>query len=183
MQLNKLGQQTMPKIEFSLLGYYDRIQFWQFNFMIDLCFSLIHWIIVNQSELWCSYFSQKFAFAPLFKVVNAVLFITSKLYNRIWCLCHGWCNWCMVSLSEILWIMVVRFNLLLHLYDLFDIFRNIFIRANRVKIGDFGISRILMGSADMASTFVGTPFFMSPEVLKHEGYNSKSDVWCVSNFH
>jgi NIMA (never in mitosis gene a)-related kinase 11 len=64
----------------------------------------------------------------------------------------------------------------------FDLFRNIFIRANRVKIGDFGISRILMGSADMASTFVGTPFFMSPEVLKHEGYNSKSDVWYVPTF-
>ncbi|KAI0212520.1 Serine/threonine-protein kinase Nek11 [Lamellibrachia satsuma] len=57
--------------------------------------------------------------------------------------------------------------------------RNIFLRNNRIKIGDFGISRILMGSTDMASTFVGTPYYMSPEVLKHEGYNSKSDVWSV----
>ena len=48
-----------------------------------------------------------------------------------------------------------------------------------IKIGDFGISRILMGTTDMASTFTGTPYYMSPEVLKHEGYNSKSDVWCV----
>ena len=46
-----------------------------------------------------------------------------------------------------------------------------------MKIGDFGISRILMGTMDMASTFTGTPYYMSPEVLKHEGYNSKSDVW------
>ena len=59
----------------------------------------------------------------------------------------------------------------------FICFRNIFLRNNRIKIGDFGISRILMGSTDMASTFVGTPYYMSPEVLKHEGYNSKSDVW------
>ncbi|PVD21075.1 hypothetical protein C0Q70_19241 [Pomacea canaliculata] len=57
--------------------------------------------------------------------------------------------------------------------------RNIFLRNNMVKIGDFGISRILMGTADMASTFTGTPYYMSPEVLKHEGYNSKSDVWSV----
>ncbi|XP_076469959.1 serine/threonine-protein kinase Nek11-like [Babylonia areolata] len=57
--------------------------------------------------------------------------------------------------------------------------RNIFLRNNMVKIGDFGISRILMGTTDMASTFTGTPYYMSPEVLKHEGYNSKSDVWSV----
>ncbi|KAF6019940.1 NEK11 [Bugula neritina] len=57
--------------------------------------------------------------------------------------------------------------------------RNIFLRNNRIKIGDFGISRILMGTADMATTFTGTPYYMSPEVLKHEGYNSKSDVWSI----
>jgi len=52
-----------------------------------------------------------------------------------------------------------------------------------IKIGDFGISRILMGTTDMASTFIGTPFYMSPEVLKHEGYNAKSDVWLVRQFY
>ncbi|XP_060557287.1 serine/threonine-protein kinase Nek11-like isoform X3 [Ruditapes philippinarum] len=57
--------------------------------------------------------------------------------------------------------------------------RNIFLKKNRVKIGDFGISRILMGTTDLASTFTGTPYYMSPEVLKHEGYNSKSDVWSI----
>ena len=43
--------------------------------------------------------------------------------------------------------------------------------------GDFGISRILEGSTDIATTFTGTPYFMAPEILKHEGYNSKSDIW------
>ncbi|KAK0045182.1 serine/threonine-protein kinase Nek11 [Biomphalaria pfeifferi] len=57
--------------------------------------------------------------------------------------------------------------------------RNIFIRKNLMKIGDFGISRILMNTSDMASTFTGTPYYMSPEVLKHEGYNSKSDIWSI----
>ena len=46
-----------------------------------------------------------------------------------------------------------------------------------VSTGDFGISRILMGTSDMATTFTGTPYYMSPEVLKHEGYKYKSDIW------
>ncbi|XP_070574675.1 serine/threonine-protein kinase Nek11-like isoform X3 [Ptychodera flava] len=58
--------------------------------------------------------------------------------------------------------------------------RNIFLKNNMCKIGDFGISRVLMGTTDMASTFTGTPYYMSPEVLKHEGYNSKSDVWSIA---
>lgn len=35
--------------------------------------------------------------------------------------------------------------------------RNIFLRNEIIKIGDFGISRILMGTMDMATTFTGTP--------------------------
>jgi len=58
-------------------------------------------------------------------------------------------------------------------------FRNIFLRDNLVKIGDFGISRLLMSNSEMVTTFAGTPYYMSPEVLKHEGYNSKSDIWLV----
>ena len=34
-----------------------------------------------------------------------------------------------------------------------------------------------MGTSDMATTFTGTPYYMSPEVLKHEGYKYKSDIW------
>ncbi|CAM4939773.1 unnamed protein product [Rotaria socialis] len=57
--------------------------------------------------------------------------------------------------------------------------RNIFLKSNKVKIGDFGISRILVGTMDVATTFTGTPYYMSPEVLKHDGYESKSDIWSV----
>ena len=75
--------------------------------------------------------------------------------------------------------LVVCFPMLVILLCLLIHCRNIFLRKNDIKIGDFGISRILMGTADMATTFTGTPYYMSPEVLKHEGYNSKSDVWYV----
>lgn len=57
--------------------------------------------------------------------------------------------------------------------------RNIFLKRNVIKLGDFGISRILMGTSDMATTFTGTPYYMSPEVLKHEGYKYKSDIWSM----
>ncbi|XP_042188402.1 serine/threonine-protein kinase Nek11 isoform X1 [Callorhinchus milii] len=57
---------------------------------------------------------------------------------------------------------------------------NIFLKNNLVKIGDFGVSRLLMGSCDLATTFTGTPYYMSPEVLNHQGYDSKSDIWSLA---
>ncbi|XP_065154667.1 serine/threonine-protein kinase Nek11 [Paramisgurnus dabryanus] len=57
--------------------------------------------------------------------------------------------------------------------------KNIFLKKNIVKIGDFGVSCLLMGSCDLATTFTGTPYYMSPEALSHKGYNSKSDIWSL----
>lgn len=48
-----------------------------------------------------------------------------------------------------------------------------------ILTGDFGVSCLLMGSCDLATTFTGTPYYMSPEVLGHRGYDSKSDMWWV----
>ncbi|XP_034986179.1 serine/threonine-protein kinase Nek11 isoform X3 [Zootoca vivipara] len=57
--------------------------------------------------------------------------------------------------------------------------KNIFLKNNLLKIGDFGVSRLLMGSCDLATTFTGTPFYMSPEALQHQGYDTKSDIWSL----
>lgn len=54
--------------------------------------------------------------------------------------------------------------------------KNIFLKNNVLKIGDFGVSRLLMGSCDLATTLTGTPHYMSPEALKHQGYDTKSDI-------
>lgn len=48
-----------------------------------------------------------------------------------------------------------------------------------VKIGDFGISRVLEGTVAEAATVVGTPYYMSPEVCKAEPYGYKSDIWAL----
>lgn len=49
---------------------------------------------------------------------------------------------------------------------------------NSVKLGDFGLSK-LMQSHDFASTYVGTPFYMSPEICAAERYTLKSDIWSL----
>ncbi|KAK2947870.1 putative G2-specific protein kinase nim-1 [Blattamonas nauphoetae] len=47
------------------------------------------------------------------------------------------------------------------------------------KLGDFGVSRNLRHTFEMASTMTGTPFYMSPELLTGQLYNSKSDIWSL----
>eukprot|EP00039_Didymoeca_costata_P012117 m.173346 g.173346 ORF g.173346 m.173346 type:complete len:697 (+) comp15386_c0_seq12:157-2247(+) len=56
---------------------------------------------------------------------------------------------------------------------------NIFLKKGLVKLGDFGIARVLQGTMDNATTFAGTPYYMSPEVLQSSGYNAKSDMWAL----
>ncbi|TQS36865.1 hypothetical protein Golomagni_02677 [Golovinomyces magnicellulatus] len=56
---------------------------------------------------------------------------------------------------------------------------NVFLgEDNSVKLGDFGLSKI-MQSHDFASTYVGTPFYMSPEICAAERYTLKSDIWAL----
>ena len=49
---------------------------------------------------------------------------------------------------------------------------------NHVKIGDFGISKIL-SSKSKAMSIVGTPSYISPELCEGKPYNAKSDVWAL----
>lgn len=57
---------------------------------------------------------------------------------------------------------------------------NIFLDANsNVKIGDFGLARMMNQDSQFAYTHVGTPYYMSPEQINESKYNDKSDIWSL----
>ena len=48
-----------------------------------------------------------------------------------------------------------------------------------IKIGDFGIARVLQHTYDCAQTAIGTPYYLSPEICQEKPYNQKSDIWSL----
>ncbi|GFR87117.1 serine/threonine-protein kinase Nek4-like [Elysia marginata] len=58
--------------------------------------------------------------------------------------------------------------------------QNIFLTKSKIiKVGDLGIARVLDSAGDMATTLIGTPYYMSPELFSNKPYNHKSDVWAL----
>ena len=57
--------------------------------------------------------------------------------------------------------------------------QNIFLKNGKIRLGDFGIAKVLDSTKDFANTCIGTPYYMSPELFKNKPYSYKSDVWAL----
>ncbi|KAG8463676.1 hypothetical protein KFE25_003949 [Diacronema lutheri] len=58
---------------------------------------------------------------------------------------------------------------------------NVFLSADRrkVKLGDFGIAKALTAGSELATSQVGTPYYMAPEVANAQPYDVRCDVWAL----
>ncbi|XP_054576190.1 serine/threonine-protein kinase Nek3 [Eptesicus fuscus] len=58
--------------------------------------------------------------------------------------------------------------------------KNIFLTQNgQVKLGDFGSAHLLSNPMAFACTYVGTPYYVPPEIWENMPYNNKSDIWSL----
>ena len=58
--------------------------------------------------------------------------------------------------------------------------QNIFLmKDGTVKLGDFGIAKILDNTFQLCKTRIGTPYYLSPEICEGKNYSSKTDIWSL----
>lgn len=57
---------------------------------------------------------------------------------------------------------------------------NMFLTKNgMIKVGDFGISKSFDSTIEKAKTVIGTPYYLSPEIIMNKPYSYSSDIWSL----
>lgn len=59
---------------------------------------------------------------------------------------------------------------------------NILLKEGKAKISDFGFAKCLdtCGMDEQTKkTYLGTPLYMSPQILQEEPFSSKCDIWSL----
>ena len=56
---------------------------------------------------------------------------------------------------------------------------NILVHDGVLKLADLGESKLLNTTKFLKGKTVGTPLFLSPEVIKHENYDHRVDIWAL----
>tara|TARA_Y100001972_G_C7649747_1_gene326642 strand:- start:823 stop:1743 length:921 start_codon:yes stop_codon:yes gene_type:complete len=60
---------------------------------------------------------------------------------------------------------------------------NVFLdKGDRIFIGDFGTTKVFLDGIKMTNSNVGTPYYMSPEVMNNDKYDKSVDIWGLGCF-
>ena len=107
-------------------------------------------------------------YSDLFKIINSYKLKKKKFEEDV-----IWSYFIQVALG----IEYLHFNNIIHR----DIkVANVFLDENdRIYLGDFGICKVLNMEQHLTDTQIGTPYYMSPEIVRRKTYSKKIDIWSL----